>query len=441
MAKVKIDQIAKNFFKSYGIIIAIIFGLGVFVNSMWEEMVYFAEPGYMYHVTPKILGDETAQAGDTSYHWKGFGKATPWKNAMTVQATETAAADSSSATILPEDVIFLDQVGADAEASVRFAIPQDPTMFLKVAHEYRTPGNLLLTALIPTFTETLQSTASLMSAEDYYGGGRSEFNATFENQIRNGSFLVKREEITVETTQSKSSSNASEESTEKGSKTIFVVKKIMDETGIAKRKQQMIKQFGINVTSAIVTKVEPNNKFKARMALKQQASADRAIAREQRVQEEEQRLLAIARGEREVAERQAKAKVNQIEKTTNAETTKQLALTKANQQKEERAIAEETAATDLRIAKIDAEAKQVAADAEAYTKREILSADNALAQKLDAEVRIQTVWAEAFAKRKVATTVIGGSEGGSDGDASNFMQLMTIQAAKQLNYDRQINTK
>jgi len=47
------------------------------------------------------------------------------------------------------------------------------------------------------------------------------------------------------------------------------------------------------------------------MQLKQQASAVRAIVREQRVQEE-QRLLTIARGAREVAERQAMAKVDQI---------------------------------------------------------------------------------------------------------------------------------
>ena len=63
-------------------------------------------------------------------------------------------------------------------------------------------------------------------------------------------------------------------------------------------------------------------RVKKRKRLRQQAAADRAIAREQRIQEEEQRLLAIAKGEREVAERQAQAKVRQIEQTTNAETEK-----------------------------------------------------------------------------------------------------------------------
>ncbi len=74
------------------------------------------------------------------------------------------------------------------------------------------------------------------------------------------------------------------------------------------------------------------------MRLRQQAAADRAIANEQRIQEEEQRLLAIAKGERELAERQAQAKVRQIDQTTNVETEKQLAITSANKLKEQAEI-------------------------------------------------------------------------------------------------------
>lgn len=74
------------------------------------------------------------------------------------------------------------------------------------------------------------------------------------------------------------------------------------------------------------------------MRLRQQAAADRAIANEQRIQEEEQRLLAIAKGERELAERQAQTKVRQIDQTTNVETEKQLAITSANKLKEQAEI-------------------------------------------------------------------------------------------------------
>lgn len=80
---------------------------------------------------------------------------------------------------------------------------------------------------------------------------------------------------------------------------------------------------------------------------------------------------------------------------------------------------------------------QVAADAAAYEKREILAADNALTQKLEAYVQIQQVWADAFARRQVPATVFGATEGGagSDSDVTRFLELMTVQAARGLAVD------
>jgi len=104
------------------------------------------------------------------------------------------------------------------------------------------------------------------------------------------------------------------------------------------------------------------------MRLRQQAAADRAIANEQRIQEEEQRLLAIAKGERELAERQAQAKVRQIDQTTNVETEKQLAITSANKLKEQAEIDRERSVILSEKAKIDAEAVKVAADTDAHAE-------------------------------------------------------------------------
>ena len=205
-------------------------------------------------------------------------------------------------------------------------------------------------------------------------------------------------------------------------------------------------KFGITVVDTRITDITPNRKFIERMQLKQKASADRAIAREQRIQEEEQRLLAIAKGEREVAQRQASAKVNQIQRTTEADTEKQMAITGAEKLREQAAIAKETALINYEKAKIDANTKRTLADADAYQKRVILQADNAMAQKLDAEIKIQKLWAQAFAQRKVPTNVFGSGSGsgapvGSDGETKAFMQMLTLDAAKRLSYDREINTR
>lgn len=427
---------------------------GLIVLYVLSKSFFYAEPGYIYHVRT-VTGNE-AVVTEVGYKFYPFGRYNSWKRAMTVQAATGASlnaisaekdSDNASASLPPLSIMFLDQVDAHAEATVRFSIPSDEQSFLQLAHEYRSPENLLRTALLPAFKETLQANASLMAAEEYYAGGRTEFNSEFENQMSNGIFLVKREEVAVRSTRSTTgSANAAlgsdQEAYGEDAKTVFLVKKVIDANGQPRRKSQRFNDFGITVVSALVTDMRPNQKFIERMQLKQKASADRAIAREQRVQEEEQRLLAIARGEREVAERQAQAKVEQIQKTTEAETEKQLTITGAEKLKAEAAISKETAEINLEKAKIEAQTQRTLADAEAYQKRVILEADNALAQKLEAEVRIQELWSDAFAKRRVPTNVFGGGQGGApvgnDAETKAFMQMLTLDAAKRLNYEREI---
>lgn len=426
------------------------FFVGLFSNSF-----FYAEPGYIYHVRT-VLGNEEVVT-EPGYKFFPFGRYNAWKRAMTVQAVADTHPDiqaerearATSASLPPLNIMFLDQVDANAEATARFSIPEDKESFLNLAHEYRTPENLLRTALIPAFKETLQATASLMSAEDYYSGGRTEFNSEFETQMSSGIYIVRREEQRVRSNrQVKSSANASlgedQQDYEDEGQVIFVVKKMTDENGVSKKKSQKFTNFNIAVVDARVTDMRPNKKFVERMQLKQKASADRAIAREQRIQEEEQRLLAIAKGEREVAERQAEAKVEQIQRTTEAETEKQLAITEANKLKEQAAIDKETAEIKLEQAKLEAQTVKTLADAEAHKKRAIMQADNALAQKLEAEIEIHKVWSDAYAKRSVPTNVFGNSGGtptGSDSESRAFMQMLTIDAAKRLSYDRDIDEK
>ena len=419
-----------------------------------NKSIFYAEPGYVYHVRT-ITGQEQV-VSDVGYQFFFFGRWNSWKRALTVQAVKGGSenldyveveSSETSAALPPQNIMFLDQVDANAQATVRFTIPSDKESFLQLAHEYRNPENLLRTALIPAFKETLQANASLMSAEEYYSGGRTEFNTEFENQMINGIYIVRREEISEKRVGDvRGSANVAMGTQQQDygddSKVVFVVRKMLDDTGIPRRKSQRFIDYGVSVVEARITQMDPNQRFVERMQLKQKASADRAIAREQRVQEEEQRLLAIARGEREVAERQAKAKVDQIQRTTEAETEKQLAITEAQKKQEQAEIDKQTAQVNLEKARIEAETRRTLADAEAYQKKAVLQADNALAQKLDAEIEIQKIWAEAFAQRKVPQYVFGGGDGntptGSDSETKAFMQLLTMDAAKRLNYDRDV---
>ena len=418
-----------------------------------SRSVFYAEPGYVYHVRT-ILGAEHV-VSDVGYQFFFFGRWNAWKRSLTVQAVtggsdvmDYAEVENSedSAALPPQNIMFLDQVDANAQATVRFLIPTDEVAFTRLAHEYRTPENLLRTALIPAFKETLQANASLMSAEEYYSGGRTEFNNEFENQMTNGIYVVRREEENLaQLRRQKGTANVAlgTEQEDFGDETrvSFVVNKVRDSEGQPLRKRQKFVDYGITVVDARITQMNPNQRFVERMQLKQKASADRAIAREQRIQEEEQRLLAISRGEREVAERQAKAKVEQIQATTEADTQKQLAITEAEKLQAQANIQRETAKINLEKAEIEAQTLRTQAEAEAYQKKVILQADNALAQKLDAEIQIQRIWAESFAKRAVPQYVFGASGNtptGSDSEARMFMQMLTMDAAKRLSYERDV---
>jgi hypothetical protein len=438
---------------SSALVLVLIIG---FFGIQFEEIFFYAEPGYKYHVRT-ILGQERV-VDTVGYSMHLYGRKNAWKKAVTVVAdTDTvdgvqAEEDNSRASISiqPIKIIFLDQVDAKAYAMARFRIPQDDATFLDLAREYRTPENFLMSSLVPAFRETIQANASLMTAEEYYSGGRTEFLTEFENQLHQGIYIVERKEVVKKTVKKQTkeadaSKTGAQEEFGDQEKTVFRVEKVLDETGLPVRKIQTFTDFGVQLVESRITDMKPNKKFEERMQLKQQASADRAIAREQKIQEEEQKLLAVARGEREVAERQAKMKVEQIQVTTKAETAKKKTIIEAARVKEEAKILKEAAAIKLDRAKIDANAVKVTADAEAYRKNKIIKADNALKQKLEAEIEIQKLWANAYAERKVPGIVFGGGDSntptGSDTAVRNFMNMMTLDAAKSLEYNRGLSKK
>lgn len=97
-----------------------------------------------------------------------------------------------------------------------------------------------------------------MSAEDYYSGGRTEFNREFENQMTSGVYIVRREEITVKSAKkAMGSANVAlgERQHEYGdeNKVSFVVRKLRESDGQPLRKQQQkFTDYGIAVIDARV---------------------------------------------------------------------------------------------------------------------------------------------------------------------------------------------
>jgi regulator of protease activity HflC (stomatin/prohibitin superfamily) len=420
-------------------------GLGYFLfKGIW----FYNESGYMSHVRT-IFGDEKI-VEDVGYSTKFFGRATPWKKALSIQSVlkgQTLPADSdddlgANTTIAAFPMVFLGNVDADVEFSVRFRLPGE-NQFLKIAQEYRTPENFINTALIPAIKETLQATASLMSADDYYAGARSEFGAEFENQLNNGIYLIKRKEVDRSSLRGEKAviPPGQDQMGLDDSSVVMVTEKVTDSKGIPVSKQQQFRKFDVEVVEARITNVDPNPQYKGRMVKVQTALAELAVARQNKLKEQEEKLLVTARGEKEVEVKRQETLRDQIERTTKAETQKKLTLIDATRQNERAAIEQKTAAIALEKAKIDAQAVKVTADAEAYAKNAVIEADGALDKKLATFERIHQYWAAAATTAPVPSIVMGGggsSTSGRNDEVTSFMDILKTKAAKDLALEMKI---
>lgn len=439
-----IMQDSVNTVKGYGAKIGIALGVLLLAIVLFNGIFVYNEAGYQTHVRT-IFGEEKVIT-EVGYATKWFGRATPWKQAQTVQFIindQNSSGDESSGTVKQYKIVFLGNVDADVEASTRFRLPQGE-QFLKIAREYRTPDNFVATALTPAIKETLQSTASLMSADDYFAGARSEFGSEFENQLRMGQYVTSRKEVQRKQTRNRDEgaklvSGAGAEN-EETSRTMFVTEKLLDSEGLPRRKHQQFIGMGVEVVEARITNIVPNGKYLERMQKVQDSLGELAIARQNRLKEEEAKLLVIAQGQKNVEEKRQSTLREQIEQTTKAETEKMLAIINADREREKAEIEKVTAALQLDKAKIDALSTKTLADAEAYAKEAVIKADGALDKKLDALVKINRDWADAASKAPVPSVMMGGSSDGTgrQNEMTQLMQVMAVKAAKDLQIDMNV---
>lgn len=412
----------------------------------------YNDAGYQQHVRT-IFGTESAVT-ETGWYFEGWGTSTSWPKYITVAHTNATDADGSAITG-PYRVRLSDNWSGDVTQSTRFQIPSDSEQFLVMARAFRSPERLITTTLRPAVTASLDSVANMFTMEEYYAGGaRDQFKTEFNDAVTKGRAQVKQEQVSTQRGvtvggQSPNDLAIAEDTANVGDTEVrrMVMVKVTDSSGNDIRIPHDYAQWGIVAAQAILENLDPDDRFEDQIQDRKDAASRRVIAREQRLEQEEQRLLAIQQGETEIARRQAAARTEQIQRTTDAETEKQLALIAAERQREEAEIARATAAINLERARIDAESVQVTADAEAYAKSAILEADGALAQKLDAWVQAQRVWADAASKINVPSTVFanGTGEGAAAGNAlgtvEQFMSMMMMRTAQELQVDPTIRAE
>lgn len=350
--------------------------------------------------------------------WQRFGSVTEYKVAGTYRfSPDEEPGDSSFSP--PIEVQFSDAGIAKISGNARFDLPTSDEAMLKIHNKFRSYDNLTQSLIVPSVSEALILTASLMSSEDSYSGRRAEFGQLAWDQVLNGVYLTDFEMV-----------EAKDETT--GEKTTKRIVKIrLDAKGQPQRKPNPLKEYGITVSQFLLDKrPDYEEGVLAQIKTQRDAMMKTVTARADATKAEQDRITAEAQGKAEVMTAQYKAEVEKTTAVVNAQREKAVAETKAQQQLEvaklEKEAAEQTKQKDILLGQGEAERKRL-----------VLAADGALAQKLATYERVQAQWAAAYKERKVPTTVFGGGAGGvgSDTDIRNFIDVQTMKAVNDLNVD------
>lgn len=397
-------------------IIKAVLGFVAFITLLFINPFSYNDAGERT-VVEQFDGKQFVQYAPGVY-WAGlFAKERSWPNQISVSYQADAPdMDLKDGTIeIGKQTIRFggDATSANISGIVQYILPMDEKEMIEMHNAHRTPQSLVQKRLAPYTKECLQSSAQLMSSEAHYSGGRAQMAQDFQDQLKNGVFILKTIDKVVY------------DSLEKENKRVYETNPLTNKDGSPKRKVSSIKEYGVTVADAAITDVDYEERVDAMLAKKIDASTKASVAKQELLTAQQQQLTAKAKGEQKLVEIEYQQKQEQTKQVVAAQTQVELARQDLAKQEIARQAAEKEAA------KI-----KVLADAEAYAKQRVMQADGALDKKLKAYVEIEKAKWDAFSKYPgniVPMFQGGGGAGGNN--AISFMELWNAKVMKDLSLD------
>jgi len=193
-----------------------------------------------------------------------------------------------------------------------------------------------------------------------------------------------------------------------------------------------LKEMGITVRTHNIINVDYEEQVNEKLAKKIEASARESVSKQNLITAQQEELTAAAEGRKKLVEIEYEKKEEQTRQLVEADTQVKL----ATKDKEKQKIA-------LDAARLEAQKIKALAEAESYAKRKMMDADGALEKKLATYKEVQQLWSGAFANYKgdIVPQIQAGGGGGTTNGGLDFMQLMTMKAAKDLNLDLNVSNQ
>lgn len=378
-------------------------------------LFFWAEPGYQYFVVyPNGKKNAIMTEG---IKFRGFAQITPWQKFIDVKVTDEGEdTDEIEGKMAPIPIRFIDQVTATTKLSTRFQLPADKESFIELAIEFRSLQNLVQNTLIPTVREVVSNTGYMFAAQDYISGSASDFRVAIDEQLKDGTFSVVKNEYrdTIVTSIEQDSREISEIQTR------YEVNKRKDESGKFIRIPHDINENNIIVAQVIVDDVSLEEVFKQRLEAQRDESAKRQLEQQKIKTAKDAQARIIAEGERDKAAERVTQEKEQVKALISIET-------KLKQEETNKKLA----SIALETERLRAQAQKVKADAESYQNAKLVSAGLTPQERAKVEKETAIGVAKELAKIKFPSMMImgGGESGGTPLEA-----LIGAAMAKQINF-------
>jgi hypothetical protein len=437
--------------KKIGILIVVVL-LAIVSIVVFETLVGYNRLSQWQVIQP--MSGEAYTRDQSGYYYKGFATVYDWPRAYTQVYNDIEGEGEENSEAI--SVTFNDGGIAAQATMIRFALPTDPALRIKLHKDFNGSMNNVIMAVKSHMITCCKAAAPLMSSSENQSARKAEFQQVVEEMMKKGLYVMKRVDRELK-----------DRTDEKGKAiTVYATEIVLD-----KNNQPTIAQaspladYGIEIMQFSVTGTEYDEQTRKQFAQKKESFLKAEQSKAQRESEVQERLMieekykkekseteGIANKEMAKAEIEGKQKVAVAaqakleaetlaqQKVAVAQQTKLEAEMKANQLLEVAKINKKEAETlaEQRLAVASLEAQAAIKDAEAIVtlakaQEEKIKLAGAITEKervlaqINADMKAQI--AESLSKMKVPSTVFMG--GGSGGSGSYTDTLLTIMLGKQ----------
>ena len=357
---------------------------------------------------------------EPGYYGQWFGTATHYKRRS--QFWFSANKDQGKATDESITARFNDGGHGSISGSLSWEMPTAKDDVLEVHRKYGTMDNVQQQIIRVQAQKAVYMTGSLMSSKESAAEKRPELLYYIEDQLQNGVYRSENKSVTTFDTLTSMS------------KTVIASTIIRDGSGQPMRvEESLLKQFKIRAQSVAIDQIKYDDKVEAQIQAQQQAIMDIQTAMAESKKAEQRKLTVESEGAANAARQKWEQEAIKAKEVTKAE--------------QEKAVAEMAATRELNVARLAAQsaeqfkiAETLKGEGEATRRKLVMEADGALEKKLEAFVQVNANYAKALehTEHLVPSIVMGGSAA-SNSSATDVMDLIKINMAKQLSLDTNID--